>query len=127
MDDKPFVGRTPVKSEVVEHRRPGPPPKIEFTVTEYVGTAISLRSAPGEPVTWRNLLMVGTPIIACGLFGEALPAVVDDVMDGGALSFRTEPDGRLGGFLKFGEDDRKCWVQTLLYSRDALARVEFTA
>lgn len=70
-----------------------------------------------ETIKSRDGICVGYRVVAHGW--NWMQGVI--VADGG--DFRFESEGGMMGFLRFGEDDRSCWVSTCWASKAALEKM----
>lgn len=125
------------KLKAVEELRvlPADDPKgrtIGFTCREYNGVRIHRydgatpeRDDDGhwiglEPITEQGGIKAGDKVLVHGLFGELYIMDVE-ANEHGTLHAKGE---RLTGILKFGEDDRNCWVCLGLVNLRGVTKME---
>lgn len=134
-DDKPIQELTVLPADNPEGRT------IGFTCREYMGAEIHLyngtppeRDENGwvglEPITDRDGTKISDKVLVHGLFGELFLMTVDRRMgDESFIAVTVREDGTPGGMmghLKFGEDDRNCWVCTGLFNLRAVRKLELS-
>jgi hypothetical protein len=109
--DPPHFGSIPIRTELTVLPRDPDAPLIGWLVKEYSGPAVYLfisGTVQETPVTDKSALQPGTQIAVPGMGGGY------HLMEVKTEAWAETADGRLGAFLRFGEDDRQCWVMSSL-------------
>jgi hypothetical protein len=113
---KPFLGT----SFVLENVNPRPIVQPSFRCFEYQGCEL-LRNPERTLIHRHDALKEGDKVLVPGLFGDFFPCEVKKWPDG---ELYADSDIVFAG-LRFGGDDRECWISETLCCKKGLERVKF--
>jgi hypothetical protein len=116
------LGKIPVRTEITVLPADDTRETIGWTVREYSGCDVFLLlelEMVKKPITDRHALKPGVSIAVPSFFRGC-----HHHMKVQSESYAETLDGKLGAFLRFGEDDRNCWVCTSLINTKVFKAIQ---